>query len=132
MADLYIRRGQYQNNSGVFYQISRNLLLGEDHPLHNRTLHISGTFKMTEKPDIGGKKADIEDAKPDIEKTFQPKTASHIRKAFPGLAIFGRADVMEVIDIKPARASELLKEMTERRVIEQVSGHGKGKYRFRE
>ena len=128
MADLYIRRGQYQNNSGVFYQILRNLLLGEDHPLHNRTLHISGTFKMTEK-------ADIEDAKPDIEKMFQPKTASHIRKlrkAFPGLAIFGRADVMEVIDIKPSRASELLKEMTERRVIEPVSGHGKGKYRFRE
>lgn len=128
MADSYIRRGQYQNNSGVFYQILRNLLLGEDHPLHNRTLHISGTFKMTEKPDI-------EDAKPDIEKTFQPKTASHIRKlreAFPGLAIFGRADVMEVIDIKPSRASELLKEMTERRVIEPVSGHGKGKYRFRE
>lgn len=128
MADSYIRRGQYQNNSGVFYQILRNLLLGEDHPLHNRTLHISGTFKMTEKPDI-------EDAKPDIEKTFQPKTASHIRKlreAFPGLAIFGRADVMEVIDIKPSRAPELLKEMTEHRVIEPVSGHGKGKYRFRE
>ncbi|WP_330385508.1 hypothetical protein [Merdimonas faecis] len=51
---------------------------------------------------------------------------------FPGQAIFGRADVMEVIDIKPSRASELLKEMTERRVIEPVSGHGKGKYRFRE
>lgn len=80
-------------------------------------------------------KVDIEDAKPDIEKTFQPKTASHIRKlreVFPGQAIFGRADVMEVIDIKPSRASELLKEMTERRVIEPVSGHGKGKYRFRE
>ena len=80
-------------------------------------------------------KVDIEDAKPDIEKMFQTKTASHIcklRKAFPGQAIFGRADVMEVIDIKPSRASELLKEMTERRVIEPVSGHGKGKYRFRE
>lgn len=80
-------------------------------------------------------KVDIEDAKPDIEKTFQPKTASHIRKlreVFPGQAIFGRADVMEVIDIKPSRASEFLKELTERRVIEPVSGHGKGKYRFRE
>lgn len=120
----------------------RNLLLGEDHPLHNRTLHISGTFKMAEKPDIEDEKVDIEIkkpdikyAKPDIEKTFQPKTASHIRKlreAFPGQAIFGRADVMEAINIKPSRASELLKEMTERRVIEPVSGHGKGKYRFRE
>lgn len=60
MADSYIRRGQYQNNGGVFYQILRNLLLGEDHPLHNRTLHISGTFKMAEKPDIEDEKVDIE------------------------------------------------------------------------
>ena len=37
----------------------RNLLLDENHPLHNRTLHISGTFKDIEKPDI-------ETAKPDI------------------------------------------------------------------
>lgn len=29
----------------------RNLLLNESYPLHNRTLHISGTFKETEKPD---------------------------------------------------------------------------------
>jgi len=39
----------------------RNLLLNENHPLHNRTLHISGTFKETEKPDI-------ELAKPDMVK----------------------------------------------------------------
>lgn len=38
----------------------RNLLLGEDNPLHNRTLHISGTFKETEKPDIERKKPDIQ------------------------------------------------------------------------
>ena len=34
----------------------RNLLLNENHPLRNRTLHISGTFKETEKPDIEAKK----------------------------------------------------------------------------
>lgn len=64
---------------------------------------------------------------------FQPKTASYIltlRKAFPGQTIFGRSDVMEVIDIKPSRASELLREMAERGVIEPVSGYGKGKYCF--
>ena len=37
----------------------RNLLLGEAHPLHNRTLHISGTLKAPEKADIGGQEADI-------------------------------------------------------------------------
>ena len=105
----------------------RNLLLNEHHPLQNRTLHISGTFKEIEKPDIEGRK-------PDIEKLFPSKTESHIlklRETFPGEAIFGRSDVMKVIDIKPSRASELLKKLTEYGVIEPVSGHGKGKYRFR-
>ena len=112
----------------------RNLLLNEHHPLQNRTLHISGTFKEIEKPDIEGRKPDIEGRKPDIEKLFPPKTESHIlklREAFPGEAIFGRSDVMKVIDIKPSRASELLKKLTEYSVIEPVSGHGKGKYIFR-
>lgn len=106
----------------------RNLLLNENNPLHNRTLYISETFKETEKPDI-------EALKPDIEKLFQPKTASHIlelREAFPGQTIFGRSDVMKVIDIKASRASDLLREMVEYGVIEPVSGHGKGKYQFRQ
>lgn len=112
----------------------RNLLLNENHPLHNRTLHISGTFKETKKPDIEITKPDIETLKLDIEKSFQPKTASHIlklREAFPGQTIFGRSDVMKVVDIKASRASDLLRAMVEYGVIESVSGHGKGKYQFR-
>lgn len=113
----------------------RNLLLNENHPLHNRTLHISGTFKETEKPDIEITKSDIETLKLDIEKSFQPKTASHIlklREAFPGQTIFGRSDVMKVVDIKASRASDLLRAMVGYGVIESVSGHGKGKYQFRQ
>jgi fido (protein-threonine AMPylation protein) len=113
----------------------RNLMLNEKHPLHNRTLHISGTFKEVEKPDIETGKPDIDTLKPDIENTFQPKTANHIlklREAFPGQTIFGRSDVMKVIDIKASRASDLLREMAERGIIEPVSGYGKGKYRFRQ
>lgn len=112
----------------------RNLLLNENHPLHNRTLHISGTFKEIEKPDIETKKPDIDVLKADIENIFQRKTASHIlklREAFPGQTIFGRSDVMKVIDIKASRASDFLSEMEEHGIIEPVSGHGKGKYRFR-
>ncbi len=111
----------------------RNLLLNESNPLHNRTLHISGAFKETEIPVIENIKLDIGVLKSDIEKIFQPKTASHIlklREAFPGQTIFGRSDVMRVIDIKASRASDLLREMTEHGIIESVYGHGKGKYRF--
>ena len=112
----------------------RNLLLDENHPLHNRTLHISGTFKKVKKPDIETAKPDIGGLKPDIGGLFHPKTARHIlklREAFPGQEIFGRSDVMKVIDIKASRASELLKELVKHKVIVPVSGHGKGKYRFR-
>lgn len=113
----------------------RNLLLNENNPLHNRRLHISGTFKEIEKPDIETAKPDIEALKSDIDKIFQPKTASHIlklREIFLDQAFFGRSDVMKAINLKPSRASELIKEMEEHGIIEPVTGNGKGKYRFRQ
>ena len=113
----------------------RNLLLNENHPLHNRTLHISQAFKETEKPDIEGAKPDIASWKADIEKNFHPKIVSHIQKlreAFPGHFIFGRSDLMKVLGLKPSRASDLIKELAEHGIIEPVTGHGKGKYRFRQ
>ncbi len=112
----------------------KNLLLNENHPLHNRALHISGRFEAAEKPDITGEKSDIETEKPDIGRLFTPTTMDKITKirgAFSGGAIFGRSDVMRVTSLKPSRASELLKAMALRGIIEPVSGHGKGKYRFR-
>lgn len=120
--------------AGFLEVFLRNLLLNENHPLHNRTLHISGTFKEPEKADISMKKPDFDVLKADIENGFQPKTARHVlrlRQAFPNQMVFGRSDVMKVIDIKSSRTSDLLKEMVEHGIIEPVSGHGKGKYRFR-
>ena len=113
----------------------RNLLLNENNPLHNRAMHISGTRKEPLKPDIKTKKPDRYILQTDIAAAFGRKTAGHIvkmRETFSGQAIFGRSDVMNVLDIKSSRASELLKEMVERGIIEPVSGYGKGKYRFRQ
>ncbi|MCM1127239.1 MAG: Fic family protein [Lachnospiraceae bacterium] len=106
----------------------RNLLLNENHPLHNRTLHISGTFKQQEKANIGKGKVNIEDA-------FTAKTALHVQKLREALGskiAFGRSDVQRVLGLKPTRSSALLCEMAERGIIEPVTGHGKGKYRFRQ
>lgn len=127
----------------------RNLLLDENHPLHNRTLHISGAFEVpekvnigTEKANIGAKKANVEvekaniDAKKtNIEDLFTPKTAAHIQElleVFDLQTVFGRSDVQRVLGLKPTRSSALLREMAERGIIEPVSGRGKGKYRFRQ
>jgi Fic family protein len=112
----------------------RNLLMDENHPLHNRSLHISGAFIEAEKADIETEKADIETKKADIGIAFHDKTTGYILKmkeAFQDRKIFGRSDVMAVIGIKTTRASELLKELAERGIIEPVTGHGKGKYQFK-
>jgi fido (protein-threonine AMPylation protein)/ribosomal protein S25 len=111
----------------------RNLLMDENYPLHNRTLHISGAFAETEKTDIDTEKVDIDTKKADIENAFQNKTLNYILKmqeAFQDQEFFGRSDVMAVTGIKASRASELLKKLAERGIIEPVTGHGKGKYRF--
>ena len=111
----------------------KNLLLNEQNPLHNRTLHISGAFKETEKANIGNKKANIETEKANIEKAFTPKTASHVIRlleTFGFERIFGRSDLQKILNLKPTRCSELLQEMAEKGIIEPVSGYGKGKYRM--
>ena len=111
----------------------RNLLLNEDHPLHNRTLHISGTFKPDEKVNIGEQKANIERIKANIEVSFKAKTASHVCRLleeFGFQTIFGRSDVQTVLGLKPTRSTALMKEMAEKGFIEPVTGLGKGKYRF--
>ena len=112
----------------------RNLLLNENHPLHNRILHIRGTFKEPEKVNIDSGKANIENKKVNIEEDFTAKTASHVRKLQEALGkeiVFGRSDVQRVLDLKPTRCTALLREMAEHGIIEPVTGHGKGKYRFR-
>lgn len=112
----------------------RNLLLNESNPLHNRTLHISGTFKEPVKVNIDSKKANIGEKKANIEDVFTAKTAFHIQvlqEALGSELAFGRSDVQRVLGLKPTRSSALLREMVEHGIIEPVSGHGKGKYRFR-
>ena len=113
----------------------RNLLLNENHPLHNRTLHISGTFNEPEKVNIDPEKANIGLEKANIEAALTAKTAAHVRalqEALASWSAFGRSDVQRVLGLKPTRSSALLREMAERGMIEPVSGYGKGKYRFRQ
>ena len=112
----------------------RNLLLNESNPLHNRTLHISSTFKEPVKVNIDSKKVNIGEEKANIEDAFTAKTTFHIQvlqEALGSELAFGRSDVQRVLGLKPTRSSALLREMAEHGIIGPVSGHGKGKYRFR-
>lgn len=127
-------RANYTNLAKGIYETTeylekflRNLLLNESNPLNNRDLHISGQLN-TEKPDI-------EVQKPDIETgfIFSNKTLAHVndlKKVYGFDNFFGRNDIISIIGIGKSRASEFISQLLEAEIIEPVSGHGKGKYKF--
>jgi predicted HTH transcriptional regulator len=43
---------------------------------------------------------------------------------------FGRADVVQITGITSSPAGELLKKMKSKQLIEEIKGHGKGRYKF--
>ena len=118
----------------------RNLLLNEKNELHNRNLHISGLLNE-EKVDIGDAKVDIQDRKVDMESVlsekgsdFSVKTTVHIHRLFEKFGfdeVFGRSAVMELLELKGSGASKLLSNLVQADIIEPVSGHGKGRYKFK-
>ena len=147
-------RANYTNLQKGIYETTEylelflgNLLLNEKNGLHNRNLHINGLLNEEKvdigetKVDIDNKKSDIEDAKVDIESVlsekgsnFSVKTTVHIHRLFEKFGfggVFGRSAVMELLDLKGSGASKLLSNLVQADIIEPVSGHGKGRYRFK-
>ena len=111
----------------------RNLLLNEKNELHNRNLHISGLLNK-EKVDIQGAKVDIESVLSAKGSDFTVKTTVHIHRLFEKFGfdgVFGRSAVMELLELKSSGASKLLSNLVQADIIEPVSGHGKGKYKFK-
>ena len=140
-------RANYTNLQKGIYETTeylelflRNLLLNEQNELQNRNLHISGLLNK-EKVDIQDVKVDIQDAKVDIESVlsakgsdFTVKTTVHIHRLFEKFGfdgVFGRSAVMELLELKSSGASKLLSNLVQADIIEPVSGHGKGKYKFK-
>ena len=108
----------------------RNLLLNEE------KVDIGDS-----KVDIENEKVDIQDKKVDIESVlsgkgsdFSVKTTIHIHRLFERFGfdeVFGRSAVMELLELKGSGASKLLSNLVKEDIIEPVSGHGKGRYKFK-
>ena len=105
----------------------RNLLLGENNELHNRSMHVSGKMQVEEKTDYSKVLADC-------GCSFTHKTTMHILKLFDAFGYdrpFGRKDVMEMLDLKHSGAFKLIILMVDNNLIDVVSGHGWKRYMFR-
>lgn len=118
-------------------QFLRNLLLGEANVLKNRYLHVDWkgeTAHSTEKQPIE-QPIDTQNSLLLFLNTVKlaQKTRNNIIAlyyAFGREKIFGRPDVLEVLEITERPATELLRKMLNIGVIDKVQGLGKGKYRF--
>lgn len=125
-------RANYTNLQKGIYETTeylevflRNLLLNEKNELHNRNLHISGLFHV--------EKVDIESMISQKTKTFTTKTVGHIQRLFGKFGfdeVFGRSSVTELLGIHDSSASKLIAKLVHAGILEPVSGHGKGRYRF--
>lgn len=108
-----------------------NLLLGRKNELHNRDMHVIGLL-TEEKYDI------VEKEENNLLKGvqgFSVKTTVHVHRLFDAYGfdrVFGRSDVMSVLDLQQTGASKLLSAMLKNGLISPVVGHGKGKYKFLE
>ncbi len=87
-----------------------------------------------EKVDIQASKVDIESILSEKGSKFSVKTAVHIHRLFEKFGfeeMFGRSAAMELLELKGSGASKLLSNLVQADIIEPVSGHGKGKYKFK-
>ena len=136
-------RANYQNvKNGVYEDMSfletflRNLLMGEKNELKNRYMHIrwDKTTHSGEKQHIQ-QHIEIEDSLLEIlkQKEISSRMKENImklHKAFGRETVFGRSDVVEVLEITERPASTLLSKMYSLELTEKITGAGKGKYRF--
>ena len=111
----------------------RNLLLGENNLLQNRTMHISGRLKQ----DSESVKQDSAEIKQDFDKLtsagISVRSTNNILKLMNRFGLdkpFGRMDIARELEITKSPASEILNKLLSIGAIVPVIGAGKGKYRF--
>ena len=92
------------------------------------------TDSIEEHDDSDAERADSSETSRNDNGGFNATTLQNIeelRRSLSDADQFGRHEVIESIGGSDSRAGKLLKKMLEAGIIEQVKGHGKGRYRFK-
>ena len=92
------------------------------------------TDSIEEHDDSDAERADSSETSRNDNGGFNATTLQNIdelRRSLSDADQFGRHEVIETIGGSDSRAGKLLKKMLEAGIIEQVKGHGKGRYRFK-
>ena len=131
--DIFAENAWYFRNALVRANYT-NLQKG----IHETTEYLEAFLRNLllneEKVDIGDTKVDIESVLSEKGSDFSAKTTVHIHRLFEKFGfdeVFGRSAVMELLELKGSGASKLLSNLVQADIIEPVSGHGKGRYKFK-
>ena len=131
--DIFAENAWYFRNALVRANYT-NLQKG----IHETTEYLEAFLRNLllneEKVDMGDTKVDIESVLSEKGSDFSVKTTIHIHRLFEKFGfdeVFGRSAVMELLELKGSGASKLLSNLVQADIIEPVSGHGKGKYKFK-
>ena len=118
----------------------RNLLLNENNELKNRYLHVDyQNMAIHEKniaidnENMAIHEKNIAIDKPIDKLKLNVQTKNNVKKLYEVVGaetIFGRSDVSDICGISYSAAGNLILKMRENKLIDEVKGHGKGKYRF--
>ena len=130
-------RANYTNVEKSIYETTeylemflKNLIFNETNELKNRHLHINWNKNI----DIDDKNIDIQKNKLDIGTLKLTKPMKDkINKLYYKLSeedYFGRSDILNVVNLSPTGASNLISRLLELGIIIPVENHGKGKYCF--
>ena len=145
--DIFAENAWYFRNALVRANYT-NLQKGIHETTEYLEVFLRNLLLNEEKVDIGDSKVDIENEKVDIQdkkvaiesvlsgkgSDFSVKTTIHIHRLFERFGfdeMFGRSAVMELLELKGSGASKLLSNLVKEDIIEPVSGHGKGRYKFK-
>lgn len=140
-----------EQNSEFLKMFFRNMLMGEHNELKNRFMHVAYILKKEniavqkqnielKKVNIGAKKQSIEVKKSALVEMVRATKLNATREKnilcvienIGNDQVFGATDVMDAAGCKRTAASSILAQMFELGVTEKVTGHGKGKYRFKD
>lgn len=135
-----------EQNSDFLKMFFRNMLMGEHNELKNRFLHIA--YKMGKtgvtckkvgfnvgKVGIGGEKVGFSVLIQKIrESNYNVTAKNHLMSVVEGIQenqIFGAREVMQLALCSSTSATALIKKMVALELVEKVTGHGNGKYRWK-
>ena len=111
----------------------KNLLLDENNPLQNRTMHVSDILKQDSKTEKQGFTCAKQDFDVLTKAGISVRSANNVVKLiqrFGYTVPFGRMDIAGELGITKSPASEILNKLLSIEAIVPVTGFGRGKYKF--